>query len=165
MLGVARNKSSAPTIVDIVDLVEEVLVLTGEDLSRYRVHVQKKFVGRPQVKGILSQLEQVLINLILNARQAIGEGGHLCIEVGIGGESMVEIRISDDGCGIPTEKLRHIFEPFFTTKDPDEDGHGGTGLGLSICRQIIERHQGRIRVESLVNQGTTFIIKLPVYIP
>ncbi|HTU17382.1 MAG TPA: ATP-binding protein, partial [Gemmataceae bacterium] len=55
-----------------------------------------------------------------------------------------------------------IFEPFYTTKEPDSNGHGGTGLGLSVCRQIIEQHQGRIRVESLVGKGSTFILKLPV---
>ena len=64
--------------------------------------------------------------------------------------------------GIPPERLRLIFEPFYTTKEPDANGHGGTGLGLSVCRQIIEQHQGRIRVESLVGKGATFTVKLPV---
>ncbi len=75
--------------------------------------------------------------------------------------NMVEVRIADTGCGIPAERLRQIFEPFYTTKQPDEHGHGGTGLGLSVCRQIIEQHHGRIRVESLVGKGSTFTVKLP----
>jgi signal transduction histidine kinase len=75
---------------------------------------------------------------------------------------MAEIRITDTGVGIPAERLRHIFEPFYTTKRPDEEGHGGTGLGLSLCRQIIEQHHGRIRVESLPGKGSTFTVKLPL---
>jgi signal transduction histidine kinase len=75
---------------------------------------------------------------------------------------MVELRVSDTGVGIPPERLRLIFEPFYTTKEPDANGHGGTGLGLSVCRQIIEQHQGRIRVESLVGKGSTFTVKLPL---
>jgi signal transduction histidine kinase len=74
---------------------------------------------------------------------------------------MVEIRIADTGVGIPPEKLRMIFDPFYTTKLPDDQGHGGTGLGLSVCRQIIEQHSGRIRVESLAGKGSTFTVKLP----
>ena len=77
--------------------------------------------------------------------------------------NMAEIVVADTGVGIPPEKLRHIFDPFFTTKaGPDETGKGGTGLGLAICRDIIEAHNGRIRVESLVGRGTTFTVKLPV---
>ena len=69
--------------------------------------------------------------------------------------------MSDTGQGIPPDQLRLIFEPFFTTKQPDEYGRGGTGLGLSVCRQIIEQHHGRIRVESVVGKGSTFTVKLP----
>jgi signal transduction histidine kinase len=104
----------------------------------------------------------VILNLILNARQAMPHGGQLTIDVRHNTQAnTVEIRISDTGCGIPADKLRKIFEPFYTTKQPDEQGHGGTGLGLSVCRQIIEQHHGRIRVESLVGKGSTFTLKLP----
>jgi signal transduction histidine kinase len=75
---------------------------------------------------------------------------------------MAEIRICDTGIGIPPDQLRLIFEPFYTTKEPDENGHGGTGLGLSVCRQIIEQHHGRIRVESMIGKGSTFTVKLPM---
>ena len=77
----------------------------------------------------------------------------------------VEIKIADSGVGISPENLRQIFEPFFTTKQPDEYGRGGTGLGLSVCRQIIEQHHGRIRVESVVGKGSTFTVKLPKNLP
>jgi signal transduction histidine kinase len=110
-----------------------------------------------------AQIEQVLLNLIINARQAMPRGGHLRIEVRENAPaSMVELRVCDSGVGIPTDRLRLIFEPFYTTKEPDDSGHGGTGLGLSVCRQIVEQHQGRIRVESLLGKGSTFTIKLPV---
>ena len=109
------------------------------------------------------QIEQILLNLVINARQAMPRGGRLRLEVRENTQTqMAEIRVSDTGVGIPPEQLRIIFEPFFTTKEPDEHGHGGTGLGLSVCRQIIEQHHGRIRVESVVGKGATFTVKLPL---
>src|SRR5260370_4053129 len=108
-------------------------------------------------------MEQVFLNLVINARQAMPRGGHLRIEVKENPRTtMVELRLADTGVGIPPERLRLIFEPFYTTKEPDASGHGGTGLGLSVCRQIIEQHHGRIRVESVVGKGATFTVQLPV---
>ena len=112
---------------------------------------------------VRGQIEQILLNLIINARQAMPRGGHLRIEVRENAQTqMAEVRVSDTGVGIPPEQLRLIFEPFYTTKSPDEHGHGGSGLGLSVCRQIIEQHQGRIRVESLPGKGSVFTVKLPM---
>lgn len=163
MLGFARNTSSQRQETDLAGLVEEVLLLTEKDLSKHRIHVEKRFHGRPHACVVPAQIEQVLLNLIINARQAMPRGGHLRLEVRESAEQgIVEIRVSDSGVGIPPERLRLIFEPFYTTKEPDSEGHGGTGLGLSVCRQIIEQHQGRIRVESLVGKGSTFTLKLPV---
>ena len=99
-------------------------------------------------------------------RQAMPTGGRLKIEVReTEGGDMVEVKVADTGVGIPPEQLRMIFEPFFTTKQPDEYGRGGTGLGLSVCRQIIEQHHGRIRVESVAGAGSTFTVKLPKRLP
>src|SRR5262249_42093261 len=104
----------------------------------------------------------ILINLIINARQAMPRGGRLVLDVTENKRTaMVEVRVIDSGIGIPPDRLRLIFEPFYTTKEPDEHGHGGSGLGLSVCRQIIEQHQGRIRVESQIGKGSTFTLKLP----
>jgi signal transduction histidine kinase len=75
---------------------------------------------------------------------------------------MGEIRVADNGSGIPPAQLRQIFEPFFSTKERDSQGQGGTGLGLALCREVIESHKGRIRVESTVGKGTTFTLKLPL---
>jgi signal transduction histidine kinase len=163
MLGFARNQSSTRLPTDIVQLVEEVLLLTEKDLSKHRVQVDKRFHGRPAAPVVPGQIEQILLNLIINARQAMPNGGRLRIDVRenpTGG--MAEIRLADSGVGIPPDQLRVIFEPFYTTKQPDEHGHGGTGLGLSVCRQIIEQHHGRIRVESVVGKGSTFTVKLPL---
>ena len=163
MLGFARATAAHRQTTDLVALVEDLLILTEKDLSKHRVQVDKKYHGRPQAEVVPAQIEQVLLNLILNARQAMPRGGTLRIDVRDNPRTqMAELRVSDTGVGIPPERLRLIFEPFYTTKEPDENGHGGTGLGLSVCRQIVEQHQGRIRVESLVGKGSTFTVKLPV---
>ncbi len=165
MLGFARKSTIQREPTDLVALVEEVLILCEKDLSKHRVQVDRKFQGHPLAEVVPAQIEQVLLNLILNARQAMPRGGFLRIEVRENVPArLVEIAVRDTGVGISPEKLRLIFEPFFTTKDPDDEGHGGTGLGLSVCRQIIEQHQGRIRVESVVGQGSTFTVKLPLHV-
>lgn len=163
MLGFARKSTNRREVCDIVSLVEEVLILTAKDLSKHHIEVETRFEGRPKACVAPGQIEQILLNLIINARQAMPRGGRLRVSVHEAPESqLVEIRLADTGCGIPPEKLRLIFEPFYTTKEPDDDGHGGTGLGLSVCRQIIEQHKGRIRVESLVGKGSAFTVKLPI---
>lgn len=163
MLGFARNNSNQKQNTDLVQLVEEALILTEKDLSKHQIKVEKRFLDRPEVCVVAGQIEQILLNLLINARQAMPHGGRLRIDVGVNRPTqMAEIRISDTGVGISPDQLRMIFEPFFTTKEPDENGHGGTGLGLSVCRQIIEQHHGRIRVESTIGKGSTFTVKLPL---
>jgi signal transduction histidine kinase len=164
MLGFARNQSMQRVPTDLVALVEEVLVLTDKDLRKHQIKVETKFSGRPQAPVVRGQIEQILINLMINARQAMPHGGRLTLEVSENTRTqMAEISVIDTGVGIPPDRLRLIFEPFYTTKQPDEHGHGGSGLGLSVCRQIIEQHQGRIRVESLPGKGSKFIVKLPLH--
>jgi signal transduction histidine kinase len=163
MLGYARNQSLQMEDTDLIALVEDVLLLCEKDLSKHQIQLEKKFQGRPHAPVIRVQVEQILLNLIINARQAMSHGGRLTVEVRSNSMArLAEIRISDTGVGISPEKLRLIFDPFFTTKEPDEEGHGGNGLGLSVCRQIIEQHQGRIRVESVVGKGSKFTVKLPL---
>jgi signal transduction histidine kinase len=163
MLGFARNQTTHRETTDLISLVEEVLVLADKDLSKHQVKVEKKYQGRPKAPVVRGQIEQILLNLVINARQAMPRGGRIVIEVRENpATKMAEIRISDTGVGIPPDSLRMIFEPFYTTKEPDEHGHGGSGLGLSVCRQIIEQHHGRIRVESIVGKGSKFTVKLPL---
>ncbi|MFQ3593573.1 MAG: ATP-binding protein [Gemmataceae bacterium] len=164
MLGFARANSTVRVDTDLVSLIEEVLVLAEKDLLKHRIQVEKHYQGRPRAYVVPCQIEQIVLNLIINARQAMPRGGVLRLEVRPASEpGLVEFSVGDTGQGIPPERLRLIFEPFYTTKEPDESGHGGTGLGLSVCRQIVEQHNGRIRVESLVGKGSTFTIKLPTH--
>jgi signal transduction histidine kinase len=163
MLGFARNTTSQKTTTGLADLIDEVLILADKDLKKHHIQIEKKFQDRPHAPVVAGQIEQILLNLVINARQAMPRGGRLKIELIENHKTrMAEIRVSDTGVGIPPERLRMIFEPFFTTKEPDEHGHGGSGLGLSVCRQIIEQHNGRIRVESVTGKGSTFTVKLPL---
>lgn len=163
MLSYARQQSDRRESMDLVALVEDVLVLVEKDLQRYRVRLTTLFESHPIVAVNSGQVQQVLLNLIINARQAMEQGGNLTIAVRNNSElDQAEISIRDSGCGIPPDKLRRIFDPFFTTKTADEQGQGGTGLGLSLARDVMESHGGRIRVESAVGAGTTFTLKFPV---
>jgi signal transduction histidine kinase len=159
MLSYARAQGERREATDLVTLVEDVLMLVEKDLQMHRVRLATNFVGRPFAMVNANQLQQVVLNLIVNARQAMDNGGNLYIGVRAH-EETAEISVRDTGCGIPAEKLREIFEPFYTTKQADQQGQGGTGLGLSLCREIIEAHKGRIRVESIPGKGTTFTLKL-----
>jgi len=163
MLSYARQQSDRREPMDLVPLVEDVLVLVEKDLQRYRIRLITDFDHHPFAAVNSGQVQQVVLNLIVNARQAMEQGGNLKISIRQHAElNQAEISIQDSGCGIPPEKLRRIFEPFFTTKTADQQGQGGTGLGLSLARDVMEAHGGRIRVESAVGGGTTFTLKFPL---
>lgn len=163
VLGMARNRSTGHEPTNLANLVDESLVLLERELNKYRISVEKKFDDVPEAMVNGNQIQQVLLNLLINARQAMTNGGTVMIRVSHDAENdMVDLLVRDTGSGIPPEKLRRIFDPFFTTKSgPDSSGKGGTGLGLASCRDIIEAHHGRVRVESTVGKGTAFTIKLP----
>lgn len=163
MLSYARQQSDRREPMDLVTLVEDVLVLVEKDLQRYRVRPELRLEGRPWAAVNSGQVQQVLLNLIVNARQAMPNGGPLIISIRPDQASgFAELSVKDSGCGIPAEKLRKIFEPFFTTKTADAQGQGGTGLGLSLAKDVMESHGGRLRVESTVGTGTTFTLKFPL---
>jgi signal transduction histidine kinase len=163
VLGLARPRADRRAPADLVRLVEEVILLVGKDLSKHKVRVDIRKEGRPFAKVNPAQIQQVLLNLIINARQAMSEGGTVRIRIGTDTSGrLAEVSIADSGSGIAPADLRRIFEPFFTTKTgPDETGLGGTGLGLSVCREIVEAHKGRLRAESQAGEGTTFTLRLP----
>ncbi len=163
VLGMARNRSSGQEATDLVALVEETLTLLEREMNKYRIQVDKQFQLIPEACVNGNQIQQVLLNLLINARQAMPRGGRVLIKLSHDTrDDMVDLVVRDFGRGIPAEKLRQIFDPFFTTKKgPDSSGKGGTGLGLSMCRNIIEAHHGRIRVDSTVGKGTAFTLKLP----
>lgn len=163
ILGMARNRSESLEPTELAPLVEDVLVLLERELTKYKVSVERQFDHAPPALCNGNQIQQVLINLLINARQAMSGGGRVILKLHHDrAAQMVDLVVRDTGGGIPAEQLRRIFEPYFTTKSgPDASGKGGTGLGLSMCREIMEAHRGRIRVESTVGKGTAFTLKLP----
>jgi signal transduction histidine kinase len=163
VLGMARNRKPDFELSQVADLIRESMILLEREMHKYRVSVELDLGDVPKVPVIANQIQQVLLNLLTNARQAMPEGGRLIVRLQNDPDSQtVDLVVRDFGSGIAPEKLRKIFEPYFTTKSgPDESGKGGTGLGLCACRNIIQAHQGKIRVESTVGKGTSFTIKLP----
>ncbi len=163
MLSHARGRGDRREPYDLVALAEEVLVLVEKDLQMHRVKLDTNFAEHPQAEVNAGQIQQVLLNLLINARQAMPNGGRLLLSVSSNRESgFAEIAVRDSGCGIAAEQLKKIFDPFFSTKQADENGQGGSGLGLALCREVIEAHHGRIRVESTLGVGTQFTLKLPL---
>ena len=163
MLGLARNRKAGQEPTNLQELVENTLLLLEREMNKYRVTVDKSFQPVPEAYVNGNQIQQILLNLLINARQAMPSGGRVMIKLSYDAENdMVDLVVRDNGCGIPADKLPQIFESFYTTKSgPDASGKGGTGLGLSMCREIIEAHHGRIRVDSTVGKGTAFTLKLP----
>jgi len=157
----SRGDEEVPRELNLTRSVDDTLDLLRHRLSNIRV--DKEIDPSIRISGFAGQIDQVFMNLVTNAAQAIGErpgGGTIRITAARkagAGAGEVEISVADDGPGIPPDVVPRIFDPFFTTKDVGE----GSGLGLSIVHGIIERHGGRIRVDSQVGVGTTFRIALP----
>ncbi len=167
VLGFARNRSRGMEPTDMVKLVEDSLLLLEREMNKYRIAVDKQLHKVPLAMVDGNQIQQVLLNLLINARQAMLSGGRVTIRLTADpATDTVELMVRDTGSGIPADKLPRIFDRFFTTKSgPDASGKGGNGLGLAFCRDVIEAHQGRIRVASTVGKGTAFTLKLPAVKP
>ncbi len=158
LLSFARKRPSEQRGIDLENVIEIVLEMLLEKFKNYRIHVVKDYAtDLPQVLADPDHISQVLLNLMLNACQAMPEGGTLTLTLRSKG-NMIELGLQDTGLGIPQDQITKIFDPFFTTKPVGE----GTGLGLTVVHGIIQEHNGTIRVNSLPNQGTTFTISLPV---
>ena len=164
VLSMSRNRSARFEPIDMTVLVEDVLVLLEREMMKYRVQVEREFAPVPRVSANPGQLQQVLLNLMVNARQAMPTGGRLILRLAHDEASgFVDVMVRDTGSGMAPDVMRRIFEPHFTTKTgPDETGKGGSGMGLASCREIVEAHRGRIRVESAPGRGTAMTIRLPV---
>ena len=165
ILASARNRSGDFEPIDLKDLIDDVLVLLERELRKYRISVEVQIEDNvPAALVNPNQVQQVLTNLLVNARQAMERGGHVTIRLShdVAGRT-VDLMVRDTGPGIPQEKLARIFDPYYSTKQgPDETGTGGAGVGLSSCRDIIEQHKGKILVASTVGKGTAFTLKLPL---
>jgi two-component system NtrC family sensor kinase len=167
LLDFARQSPPEKHPTDINEVVERAIRIVQAQLSAHRVDVEKRLrADLPSVHADANQIQQIIVNLLLNANDAIGEGGGtvtLTTEVkpddgaARGQATAVEISVNDTGCGIPAAHLERLFEPFFSTK-----GGKGTGLGLAVAWGIVEKHNGRIEVESEVGTGTTFRVLLPL---
>jgi signal transduction histidine kinase len=162
MLSLARGESSFG-LVSVQKLVDEVLTVLARDPQKDGIALRIQVQGELHVWGDAVQLEQVLLNLLINARQALaGKSGSLTIKAAAD-QQEIKIAVIDTGPGIPPGLMSKIFQPFFTTKGTaQKDGNRGTGLGLAICKDIIEHHRGRIQVQSEMGKGTTFSIFLPL---
>lgn len=163
ILGLAVDEAKSFQSVAVRDCVEEAIACLCRDLSKDGITLHADIDPRLKVWADPKQLVQVLFNLLLNARQALGgRHGRITFEAAATDDERVAVRVRDTGCGIPADHLGLIFEPFFTTrKEPQPNGRRGAGLGLAICKDIVEEHRGTITVESTVGQGTTFTIMLP----
>ena len=138
------------------EIVEETLLLIGPEARVRKVVIHKDWAADlPRVWVDGAQMKQVLLNLLLNAVQAMPDGGSLTVHVGVSGGSLL-VSIADEGEGIPPQVRPQLFDPFFTTRE------GGTGLGLSIAQRIIEGHNGRLRLFSHPGRGTTVCVRLPL---
>lgn len=143
--------------VDLRQAMDDSLRLAGSYNSCPYIEIIRDYPPEPVVvKGSFSKLGQVFLNLILNARDAMPQGGRLTLQIRRE-DSLAQVIISDTGVGIPRENLERIFDPFFTTKEPGK----GVGLGLFIAQGIVRKHQGTLEVKSEVGKGATFIVSLP----
>jgi len=160
LMRFARDASDDVTMepVSVNRAIEEIVAMVHHDFEGSGIDMELSLHQTlPLVMGNLNYLQQVFLNLLINARDAMPKGGRVAIITAHTGFH-VSIQVSDTGAGIGKEVLERIFEPFFTTK-----GERGTGLGLTICRKIIAQHKGELRVESEIDRGTTFTIYLPAW--
>ena len=160
LMNFARNVSEEIPMssVSVNRTIEEMVDLVKNEFLNEKIKIELRLAEKlPPIAGNANYLQQVFLNFLLNARDAMPKGGTITIETELKGLNILT-RFSDTGTGIEPQHLSKIFNPFFTTK-----GEGkGTGLGLSICKTIVAQHHGEIQVQSTVGQGTTFTVVLPV---
>ncbi|HHD64577.1 MAG TPA: two-component sensor histidine kinase, partial [Desulfobulbaceae bacterium] len=160
LLDFSRARATEMEPLHIDEVLQKTTKLIANELRIHKVALETKIAdGLPVVHGDFQKLQQVFLNLIINAKQAIGEYGRIFIEARLTDNDTIRVDLSDTGPGIDQEHLEQIFDPFFTTKEAGK----GTGLGLSIVYGIVKKHGGYIEVASKVGEGTTFSVYLPVY--
>jgi two-component system, NtrC family, sensor kinase len=158
LLDFARDKAPQKAEVDVNGIFEKALSILENEFHLHHVRLEKRLTG-DMINAFLdeNQIEQVLINILLNALHAVEADGVITVESGVDPEKQrIRVEIADNGCGISEENVKKIFDPFFSTKS------NGTGLGLAVSYGIIQSHQGDIRVFSKPGKGTRFVIDIPV---
>jgi signal transduction histidine kinase len=153
----SRMDSGRPARLDVPQSLDTTLNVARGHLVG--IDIDRQYANVPGIVCLTGQIDQVFMNLVVNAADAMGESGTLGVRVSDGADDTVVVEVEDDGTGISDENLQHIFEPFFTTKVVGK----GTGLGLAISYGIVDLHGGRIEVESEVGRGTLFRVYLPVH--
>ncbi len=166
LLSLTRHSHFQPEDVDLFDLVSQTLRLVETQARQQSVRLDERLEPPINLRADAAQLRQLVLNLILNALQAMPDGGRIRISARrqqlkqlatpAGGRAQIHLEIADDGPGIAPDQVKTVFDPFFTTKTE------GTGLGLAICHSIVQRHEGEIELDSTLGQGTTVSILLPV---
>ncbi|MBM4065133.1 MAG: PAS domain-containing protein [Planctomycetes bacterium] len=160
LLDFSRKSTCEKKICNIHHLINNTLLLVEHRLKIHKINLHKTF--NEDVPPLLvdgNQIQQVILNLVNNAVDALPQGGDVFIETRLNKEAKsVEIVFDDNGIGISGEDQKRVFEPFFTTKETGK----GTGLGLSICNNIISAHNGKITLESRIGNGTRFVVSLPI---
>ena len=162
LLNFSRTSGTEFTEVDVNKIITDTMALLEHQFKTTKIRVQDELTGHlPLIEGNAGRLQQVFLNLFLNARDAMPQGGTLRIATSNG--DGVSVSVSDTGSGIAQEHIQRIYDPFFTTKSaPREGQQKGTGLGLSVTYGIIQEHAGKIRVESRPGEGTTFYLDFPL---
>jgi len=161
LLSFSRPQETARRWTDLNEVLRDVLRLVRYEVIRHSIELKETYGDLQPVHADPNKLKQVFINLILNASQAMKEGGLLSVDTRRSAEGWVEVVVADTGPGIPDSVREQIFEPFFSTKEEGE----GTGLGLYICRNIVAEHGGRLSLETDEGKGTAFRLLLPIQSP
>jgi len=160
LLDFARQRPLSLDSVDVNQTADEALSLLGHQIAMQGIALERRLGAVPRIRADFGQLRQAVVNVALNACQAMPDGGTLVVTTdALTGGAWVRMTISDTGPGIPPDHLPRIVDPFFTTKEK------GTGLGLSVVHGIIERHGGKLEIDSSAGRGTTVIFKLPASAP
>lgn len=163
LLLFSRTPGARFTQTDLTALFERCILLVNHQAQLQEIEIRLEVADDlPPIDCDASQIQQVVLALVMNAMEAMPGGGVLTLSARRAPEAgRIVIQVEDTGCGIKREDLPHVFEPFHTTKDQGE----GVGLGLSVVYGIVERHHGRVDVDSTLNQGTTFTVRLPIRQP
>jgi two-component system NtrC family sensor kinase len=161
LLNFSRTSGTEFRELDLNKLIEETLTLLEHQFKTAQIKIECNLDrDLPAIRGNTGKLQQVFLNLFLNAKDAMNGGGTLRVSTEVNGH--VAVRISDSGSGIAPEHMGRIYDPFFTTKrSPVEGQRRGTGLGLAVTYGIIQEHAGKIVVDSQIGSGTTFHLEFP----